>query len=1064
MADGRARRERSAAAEPPGGVTRRDFIKGGALLGGTLLAGGGAPALAAPAGAIFASRRPDAPYARANPENLLYSVCLNCNTGCGIKCKVEEGVLTKIDGNPYSPWTMTPHIPYTARLSDAAVLDGAICPKGQAGLQIAYDPYRIRRVLKRAGRRGENRWISIPFEQAIQEIVEGGRLFAHVPGEENRHVEGLREIRALRDPDKARAMAADVQRLWNKEITVEDFKARHRDALATLIDPDHPDLGPKNNQLVFMWGRLKGGRSDLIARFVKSAFGSVNAHGHTTVCQGSLYFTSKAMSEQYQDGKWTGGKKFYWQADTGHSEFLIFVGASPFEGNYGPPLRTQKITEGLVSGRLKYAVVDPRFSNTAAKAWRWLPARPGTEGALAMAMIRWVLENGRYDARYLSCANRAAAESAGEPTWTNATWLVKVGPDGTPGKFLRASEIGLTREDRFVALAGGQPVAVDPYSREQPVFGDLFVDTEIGGHRVKTPLQLLREASQEHTIEEWAEICGVQAQTIVEVAREFTAHGKRAAADIHRGASQHTNGFYNVASWMALNLLVGNPDWRGGLIKATTYNAAGGRPEQPFPIGRMMPGGLQAFGISLIRHEVDYRKTTLFDGYPARRPWYPLASDIYQEIIPSAGDGYPYPIKALFLYMGAPTYALPAGHAGIEILSDVGRIPLFVACDITVGATSMYADYIFPDLSWLERWEFHGSHPSVAPKVQPVRQPVIAPIPETVRVFGEEMPISLEAMLLAIAEKMGLPGFGPDGFGPGQPFTHPDHLYLKMVANVAAEGAPDGAVPEADDEELRIFEAARRHLPASVYDRRRWEQSVGPQWWRRCVYVLNRGGRFQGYREAYDGDKVRNRYGTLINLYQEKTVSYVDALTGKPYRGYAGYVPLADSLGRPLDDRAAGYDLHLITYREIFHTKSRTNTAYWLLALRPENDILIHPDDARRLGLAEGDRVRILSATNPDGLWPLGAAGSRPMEGRLRVTQGIRPGVVAFSLGFGHWANGAAPLVVDGERIPPDERRGRGIHANAAMRLDPYLKNTCLSDTTGGSAVFYDTLVRLRKV
>ena len=26
------------------------------------------------------------------------------------------------------------------------------------------------------------------------------------------------------------------------------------------------------------------------------------------------------------------------------------------------------------------------------------------------------------------------------------------------------------------------------------------------------------------------------------------------------------------------------------------------------------------------------------------------------------GDAYPYPVKALFLYMGAPVYSLPAGH------------------------------------------------------------------------------------------------------------------------------------------------------------------------------------------------------------------------------------------------------------------------------------------------------------------------------------------------------------------------------------------------------------------
>jgi hypothetical protein len=38
------------------------------------------------------------------------------------------------------------------------------------------------------------------------------------------------------------------------------------------------------------------------------------------------------------------------------------------------------------------------------------------------------------------------------------------------------------------------------------------------------------------------------------------------------------------------------------------------------------------------------------------------------------------------------------------------------------------------------------------------------------------------------------------------------------------------------------------------------------------------------------------------------------------------------------------------------------------------------------------------------------------------------------------------------------------VQANAAMRIDPVLKNTGLVDTVGGSAVFYQSQVRLIKV
>lgn len=642
-------------------ITRRQFIKTTALLGGTTMVAG--QINWAGGNTYEVQAEPANIYELARPENILYTTCLQCNTGCPIKVKIQEGKAVKIDGNPLAPWTMVPHLPYKTPLQELAAIDGAICPKGQAGIQTAYDPYRLRRVLKRAGKRGENKWITIPFDQAIQEIVEGGKLFASVPGEENRYVEGIKDIYALRDPVVAASMANDVKNIQAKKMTVAQFQEKYKDYLTTLIDPAHPDLGPKNNQFIFMYGRLKGGRSEFIKRFVNGGLGSTNIHGHTTVCQGSLYFTSKAMSEQFIDGKWTGGQKFYWQADTGFSEFLLFVGASPFEANYGPPLRASRVADGISRSDLKIAVVDPRLSKTASKAWKWIPIKPGTEAAMAMAMIRWIIENKRYDARYLANANKAAAKADREPTWCNATWLVKV-VDGKPGTLLRASEIGLASKeirptadgkgeyefDPFVVLKNGQAIAFDSYDEKNAVEGDLFVDTEIKGIKVKSALQILYEEAAAKTIEEWCAIAGINPQDVIEIANEFTSHGKRAAADLHRGVSQHTNGFYNVFAWMAVNLLIGNLDWKGGMIKASTYNFMGGKDGQPFNLDKMHPHKMTPFGIDLLRHNVKYEDTTIFSGYPAKRPWFPLASDIYQEIIPSAGDAYPYQGKILFIY------------------------------------------------------------------------------------------------------------------------------------------------------------------------------------------------------------------------------------------------------------------------------------------------------------------------------------------------------------------------------------------------------------------------------
>jgi tetrathionate reductase subunit A len=940
-------------------VSRRRFLAGGAMLGSWLAAGRPQRADAAIEGsAILNSKRPDAAYLLERADHHILSACLQCNTGCGIRAKIENGVVTKIDGNPYNPWTMLPHLPFATAIDDAAPVDGALCPKGQSGLQTAYDPYRIRKVLKRAGKRGENQWRTISFEQAVAEIADGGRLFADVPGEESREVEGLRSLLALRDPDLAKAMAADVQAIWDekdpdaKAALVAEFKRTHAADLDVLIDPDHPDFGPRNNQLVVAWGRLKDGRGDLYKRFAE-AFGSVNAHGHTTVCQGSLYFTCKAISEQWLGGKFTDGKKFYWQADAENSRFILFVGANLFEANYGPPNRTVRLTGNLVSGRTKIAVADPRFSKLASKAWKWLPVKPGTDGALAMAFIRWMLDEERYDAAFLRNANPAAAAAGGETSWTNAALLVDVSGDH-PGALVRAADVTIdgaplkaaetrTYKDKdyeekfFVAMVDGVPTPVDLDDEETPVVGDLFVDTTLARrHAVKSGLQILLDAAREHTVAEWAEIAGLDEDAIVAVARELTSYGKAAAVDIHRGVSQHTNGFYNVLGWMTVNMLLGNFDAKGGMIAASTYDTKGAGKGELFDVTKVT-GKVGSFGISSIRHGLDYEKTTLFEGYPAKRNWYPLSSDIYEEIIPSIGDAYPYPVKALILYMGAPTYALPAGHTNIEILADVDKLPLFIASDILVGSTSMYADYIFPDLTYLERWEFQGSHPNIPNKVQPVRQPVIAPIPEDCTVYGQTYPISLETLILGLAEQLELPGFGTDAFGDGLHLQHPDDLYLRQVANLAFGEKPDGsgAVDDADDRELEVFRTARSHLPASVFDPARWEAIVGEDLWRKVVYVLNRGGRFEDHPKAYDGDRVTHPYGKLLNLYQEKTAKTVHAGTGEKHPGYATYVPVRGFTGEEPDQYRDGYDLSLITHRVISQTKSRTIADPWLSASCP---------------------------------------------------------------------------------------------------------------------------------
>ncbi|MCP5120183.1 MAG: molybdopterin oxidoreductase, partial [bacterium] len=189
------------------------------------------------------------------------------------------------------------------------------------------------------------------------------------------------------------------------------------------------------------------------------------------------------------------------------------------------------------------------------------------DNALAMAMIRWIIENERYDRRYLTNANKAAAKADKEPTWTNATYMVTIEEGGKPGALLRASEVGLGNEHQFVVSKEGALVAVTPTDDATPVEGDLFVETESGGLKLKSAFQLLKESAFSKGMDEYATISGIERPLIEAVANEFTSHGKKVAIDFYRGAVQHTNGYYTGQAIIALNLLVGCPDWKGGLSK-----------------------------------------------------------------------------------------------------------------------------------------------------------------------------------------------------------------------------------------------------------------------------------------------------------------------------------------------------------------------------------------------------------------------------------------------------------------------------------------------------------------
>ncbi len=101
----------------------------------------------------------------------------------------------------------------------------------------------------------------------------------------------------------------------------------------------------------------------------------------------------------------------------------------------------------------------------------------------------------------------------------------------------------------------------------------------------------------------------------------------------------------------------------------------------------------------------------------------------------------------------------------------------------------------------------------------------------------------------------------------------------------------------------------------------------------------------------------------------------------------------------------------------------------------------------------------MISSSNPEGKVDLGDGRILDVAGKLEFREGMRPGTLAVSWHYGHWAYGSNDVVVDGNMIRGDRRRATGLCPNLVMEVDPILKDVSLTDPIGASSSFFDTYV-----
>src|SRR6185295_12530183 len=121
---------------------------------------------------------------------------------------------------------------------------------------------------------------------------------------------------------------------------------------------------------------------------VLQAWGIDGHNSHTNVC---------SSSARLAHFLWTGADRP--SPDYANAQTILLLSSHLESGHYFNP-HAQRIIEGKSKGA-KLIVMDPRLSNTSAKADLWMPANPGTEAAIILAIARYLVEHKKYNREFV---------------------------------------------------------------------------------------------------------------------------------------------------------------------------------------------------------------------------------------------------------------------------------------------------------------------------------------------------------------------------------------------------------------------------------------------------------------------------------------------------------------------------------------------------------------------------------------------------------------------------------------------------------------------------------------
>ncbi len=137
--------------------------------------------------------------------------------------------------------------------------------------------------------------------------------------------------------------------------------------------------------------------------------------------------------------------------DLENANYVVSFGSGLLDG-WGSPVRMFKAAAAWNQNNAKVIQIEPRLSNTAAKADRWIAIRPGTEAALALGMAHVIVKESLYHKSFIENYSFGFSEWKDRSGQTHLGFKELVLKEYAPDK---VAEITGIKPDEITALARG---------------------------------------------------------------------------------------------------------------------------------------------------------------------------------------------------------------------------------------------------------------------------------------------------------------------------------------------------------------------------------------------------------------------------------------------------------------------------------------------------------------------------------------------------------------------------------------------------------------------------------